>query len=123
MPSIREKLADKKSKLATPQKKMDDHPASPNGLQEGNFYTVEVELIPPDPNQPRKYFDPAVLEELSSSIKQKGILQPIIIRKEDNGTIYLVAGERRFRAAKMAGLTKISDITPCCHPLELLLFV
>jgi ParB family chromosome partitioning protein len=119
MPSIRKKLATKKTKLASPQKRIDDHPASLNGLQEGNLYNVELDLITPDPSQPRKYFDSEKLEELSQSIKEKGVLQPVIIRKNHDETLYLVAGERRFRAAKMAGLAKIPAILTRGNPMEI----
>ena len=117
--SIRDKLADKKSKLATVQKKETDHPANLNDYQEGSFYTVEIDLITPDPEQPRKYFAPEALDELSQSIKQKGVLQPVIIRKDDAGHIILVAGERRLKAAKIAGLEKIPAIITKGNPLEI----
>jgi ParB family transcriptional regulator, chromosome partitioning protein len=119
MPTIREKLAGKKSKLAGPREPMLDHPADPNVYQDGAFCKVEIALITPDPNQPRKYFDPDSLEELSRSIEQKGVLQPVIIRKEASGRIYLVAGERRFRAAKMAGLENIPAILTMGNPMEI----
>lgn len=76
-------------------------------------------MIIPDPNQPRKYFDPDSLKELSTSISQKGVLQPVIIRKQPNGKIYLVAGERRYRAAKMAGLERIPAILTKGNPMEI----
>ncbi|MEM5787022.1 MAG: ParB/RepB/Spo0J family partition protein [Syntrophobacteraceae bacterium] len=121
MPSIREKLAGKTSKLATPRERISDHPADSSGYQEGAFCTVEVALIMPDPDQPRKYFDPESLEELSQSIKQRGVLQPVIIRKQSGGEIFLVAGERRFRAARMAGLEKIPAILTRGNPMEIAL--
>lgn len=119
MPSIREKLAGKTSKLAIPREKIKDHPADPNGFQEGAFCQVEIELISPDLNQPRKYFDPDSLAELSQSIAQRGVLQPVLIRREPTGEIYLVAGERRFRAAKMAGLEKIPAVITRGNPMEI----
>lgn len=120
MPSIRDKLAKKKSKLAQPQEKPEDHPADLNDFQEGGFYQVDPGVIFPNPHQPRKYFDPEKLTELSESIKQKGVLQPIIIRRQ-SGNIYLVAGERRLRAAKMAGLEKIPAILTKGNPAEIAL--
>ena len=119
MPSIRNKLASKQSKLATVKERLEDHPANLNDLQDGGFYFVEVGLIHPDPDQPRKYFDPGSLEELSQSIKQKGVLQPVIIRKDETGNIILVAGERRFKASKLAGLKKIPAIVTKGNPLEI----
>ncbi|MHC1729791.1 MAG: ParB/RepB/Spo0J family partition protein [Syntrophobacteraceae bacterium] len=120
MPSIREKLAGKTSKLAIPRKRMENHPADPGDYQEGAFCTVEIAQITPDPNQPRKYFDPDSLAELSRSIGQTGVLQPVIIRKGSvPGEIYLVAGERRYRAAKMAGLVKIPAVITKGNPMEI----
>lgn len=119
MSSVRDQLAKAKSKLATPKEKTEDHPANLNNHQDGSFYNVEIDLIVPDPNQPRKFFNPDSLEELSQSIKQKGVLQPVIIRKDQEGKIYLVAGERRYRAAKMAGLNKIPAILTNDNPVEI----
>ena len=67
---------------------------------------VKLSLIQANPKQPRKQFSQEELEELSQSIKQFGVLQPLLVKKE--GPLYeIIAGERRFRAAKMAGLTEI----------------
>jgi len=76
----------------------------------GQFYTINISDINVDPNQPRKYIDPAALEELTASIKQHGILEPILFRQDADGRLYIVAGERRFTAAKNAGLTTIPAI-------------
>jgi len=57
--------------------------------------------------QPRKVFKDAALRELAASIKEKGILQPIIVTRTGDGTFRIVAGERRWRAASLAGLKKI----------------
>jgi ParB family chromosome partitioning protein len=119
MPSIRKKLEGKTSKLAIPRVPMADHPADPGGYQDGAFCTVDIDLITPDPNQPRKYFDQDSLAELSRSIESKGVLQPVIIRREASGKIYLVAGERRFRAARMAGLENIPAILTRGNPMEI----
>jgi len=61
----------------------------------------------PGRQQPRKYFNEAALKELSASIKEKGVLQPIIVSRTGDGTFGLIAGERRWRAAVLAGLKKI----------------
>jgi ParB family chromosome partitioning protein len=76
------------------------------------FEVEEILLtnISPDPNQPRKTFDPMALEELASSIKQHGIIQPIIVKQLDTENYQIIAGERRWRAAKAAGLTAIPVI-------------
>lgn len=114
-------MAGKQSKLATAREKIEDHPADLNGYQDGAFFNVDIEDINPDPDQPRKFFDPDALAELSESIKQKGVLQPVIIRKNEDGKIYLVAGERRFRAAKMAALDRIPCIMTKGNPMEIAL--
>lgn len=70
---------------------------------------IKLDDIRPNKNQPRKNFDPEALAELSDSIKQNGVLQPILLRKK--GQKYeIVAGERRYQAAKMAGLTEIPAV-------------
>jgi len=68
---------------------------------------VEIALINANPNQPRSYFDEATLEELAASIRELGVISPVTLRKNDDGTYLIIAGERRVRAAKMAGLTTI----------------
>ena len=70
---------------------------------------VNVSDLRPNPYQPRKKFDEEALKELSESIKEYGIIQPIIVKKSIKG-YYIVAGERRARASKLAGLTKIPAI-------------
>lgn len=70
---------------------------------------VNIDSIKPNPNQPRKVFNDTSLKELADSIKEKGILQPIVVR--DKGEYFeIVAGERRWRAAKIAGLEEIPVI-------------
>ncbi len=71
---------------------------------------IDINLISPNPRQPRQYFDEEALNELISSIKEIGILQPPVVRKRNNGTYELIMGERRFRAAKAAGLKTIPVI-------------
>lgn len=68
---------------------------------------VDVSSIKTNPNQPRKIFKEKDLEELSESIKENGIIQPLIVAELDNGQYELVAGERRLRAAKKAGLEQV----------------
>ena len=71
---------------------------------------VPLSLVSPNPFQPRRVFDEAELEELANSVKTKGVLQPILVRKLGDGGFELIAGERRWRAAKIAGLKKIPAI-------------
>ncbi len=71
---------------------------------------IEIKDISPNPRQPRTHFDPVALEELIASIKEIGILQPPVVRQTKPGKYELIMGERRFRAAKAAGLTSIPVI-------------
>jgi len=71
---------------------------------------VPLSLVSPNPFQPRRIFNEAELEELANSVKTKGVLQPILVRKLGDGGFELIAGERRWRAAKIAGLKKIPAI-------------
>lgn len=71
---------------------------------------IPLEKIIPRPNQPRRYFDSESLEILAESIKEKGVLQPILVRSIEDNRYEIVAGERRFRAAKIAGLDTIPII-------------
>ncbi len=68
---------------------------------------IELSLIDVNPYQPRTEFDEDALNELAASIKQYGIIQPITLRKLDNGRYQIISGERRCRASKMAGLTRV----------------
>jgi ParB family chromosome partitioning protein len=74
-----------------------------------DFKTILLDDIHPDPNQPRKFYDALAMEELTQSVKEKGVLQPVLIRPNGNGYI-LVCGERRYRASKEAGLTDIPAV-------------
>ena len=76
----------------------------------GQQNEVAISAISPNPHQPRKHFDPAALDELIASIKEIGILQPPVVRQTTPGKYELIMGERRFRAAKAAGLTSIPVI-------------
>lgn len=75
--------------------------------QIGQIAEVDVEKIKPNPYQPRVDFDEDALEELTKSIKQLGIVQPLTVRALTDGTYELIAGERRLRAAKGAGLVTV----------------
>lgn len=68
---------------------------------------IALEKIYPNPDQPRRTFDEEALEELALSIKEHGVISPITLRKESNNRYMIIAGERRFRAAKIAGLAAI----------------
>lgn len=68
---------------------------------------LPVELIVANPNQPRRHFDEESLNALAGSLGERGVLQPVLVRPKPGGTYELVAGERRWRAAQIAGLTEI----------------
>ena len=72
--------------------------------------TIKVSLIDPKPDQPRKFFDQESLAQLADSISCHGVLQPIIVREMTSGRYEIVAGERRWRATKLAGLTEIPAV-------------
>ena len=65
---------------------------------------LDINKIYPNPNQPRKHFDEEALQELANSIKLHGIIQPIVVNKEDDDKYMIIAGERRWRASRIAGL-------------------
>ena len=71
---------------------------------------LKVSKIEPEKNQPRKRFDEEALITLADSIKEHGVIQPIAVRESDNGYYKIIAGERRWRASKLAGLTEIPAI-------------
>lgn len=68
---------------------------------------IPLTLIAPNPGQPRTTFSTEALEELAASIRELGVIQPLSLRRLDDGTYQIIAGERRWRAAKMAGLTSV----------------
>lgn len=69
--------------------------------------TLKLTDVSPNPDQPRRYFDDEALAELAASVEQHGILQPLLVRPMPDGSYQIVAGERRWRAARMAGLTQV----------------
>ena len=71
---------------------------------------VPIGMISANPDQPRQHFDQASLEELAASIREHGVLQPVLVRPQAGGGFQLIAGERRWRAAKIAGLEEVPAI-------------
>lgn len=86
----------------------------------GNVLKINLENIHPNPYQPRQFFDEEQLNSLADSIKRKGILQPVLVQKIGEENYQLVAGERRFRASKIAGLEEIPAIVVEFSPEEML---
>ncbi|MBU0482094.1 MAG: ParB/RepB/Spo0J family partition protein [Proteobacteria bacterium] len=81
-----------------------------NDTATGTLISCAIDRIVPNPYQPRKEMDQEALRQLADSIKEKGVLQPLIVRKKDDGDYELVAGERRLQAATIAGLEKVPVI-------------
>jgi ParB family transcriptional regulator, chromosome partitioning protein len=76
----------------------------------GTLYEINVKDLQADQSQPRKYFDPAAHQDLVNSLQKQGVLQPILFRTDQDGVLFIVAGERRVQAAKEAGLETIPAI-------------
>ena len=72
--------------------------------------SIKISAIRPNPSQPRVTFEPASLSALADSIAQHGIIQPLTVRKLQSGYYQIIAGERRWRAARMAGLSEVPAI-------------
>jgi ParB family chromosome partitioning protein len=85
-------------------------PIEPERGDEPTYLEVPVDGIKPNPDQPRSRFDDETLEELAASITSVGVLQPVVLSRAEDGTLYLIAGERRWRAARKAGLTTIPAV-------------
>ena len=74
---------------------------------EGELLTLPISKVEPRKEQPREYFDEQALAELADSIAQYGLIQPITVRKLDSGYYQIIAGERRWRASRLAGLDEV----------------
>jgi ParB family chromosome partitioning protein len=87
--------------------------------EKGSLYQLSMSLLTPDPEQPRKFFDEQALAELQASIVSHGVLQPVLVREGVDGTFIIVSGERRYQAAKNAGLETIPAILSDGEPAEI----
>lgn len=88
----------------------DPEPATAVATASDSVGTMEINTIRPNPYQPRSEFDPKEIESLADSLKRDGLLQPVVVRPAGAGFYQLVAGERRWRAAKLAGLARVPVI-------------
>ena len=95
-------------------------PETVSGDPQARVREVPVGQVSPNPYQPRTLFDPIKLEELVSSIREHGVLQPILVREVGHERFQIVAGERRFRAAQAAGLEQVPAIVKECNERDLL---
>ena len=84
---------------------------------EGTYFQCPIEAIEPNPYQPRMVFQNAELEDLARSIREKGVLTPLLVSKGEKG-YRLIAGERRWRAAQKAGLDRIPVVVRETTPVE-----
>jgi len=85
-------------------------------------HQIRIDAIVPNRYQPRQIFHPAELAELAASIKESGLLQPILVRRKGDGIYELISGERRWRATKEAGLETIQAVVRNCSDQEAILF-
>src|ERR671927_657029 len=81
--------------------------APSDGEREAELRELPVELISPNPSQPRRHFDEASLVALADSLRERGVLQPVLVRPLPGGSYELIAGERRWRAAQLAGFDTV----------------
>lgn len=93
-----------------PQRPAATVPPAPAAPVDGSVTLVPIDKVKPNPNQPRREFDPTAMMELTQSVERDGIIQPIIVRRAGPGEYEIIAGERRWRAAKTAGLTEVPVI-------------
>ncbi len=80
------------------------------GINVSDVQSIEIDLIAPNPYQPRKNFDEDALNELAASIEEFGLIQPVVLYKDNEGSYTLIAGERRLRACKILGKTDIKAV-------------
>jgi len=98
----------------------------PQGASSSGLKRVSIDAITPNPHQPRTVFDPDALQELADSIREMGLIQPLIVQETDAGAgqggarYQLITGERRWRAARMAGLQHVEVIVKDASPQEML---
>ena len=93
---------------------------SPSRIKTSDLSKIDIELIDVNPWQPRNEFEENALSELSNSIKNHGLIQPITVRKGENGRYQLIAGERRLRASKLAGLKEITAYIRTASDMQML---
>jgi ParB family chromosome partitioning protein len=79
-------------------------------LDSDQLKEIDIDRILPNSQQPRKNFDETALEELADSIREHGVVQPVVVRPLDDGFFQLIAGERRWRASQRAGLLRVPAV-------------
>ena len=95
-----------------------DPPSTQDRVEEGGFRTLSIDAIRRGKHQPRRIVEESALEELAHSVRARGIVQPIVVRPSVAGTFEIVAGERRWRAAQMAGMDEVPAVVRDCSDQE-----
>ena len=95
-----------------------DQPIAPSRSEDGGFRSLPVDSIRRGRHQPRRIVEESALEELADSVRARGIVQPIVVRSATAGTYEIVAGERRWRAAQMAGMDEVPAVVRECSDQE-----
>ena len=95
-----------------------DQPIAPSPSGDGGFRSLPVDAIRRGRHQPRRIVEESALEELADSVRARGIVQPIVVRSATAGTYEIVAGERRWRAARMAGMDEVPAVVRECSDQE-----
>ncbi len=100
-------------------------PAISQGIMESipegsRIWHIAIENVEPNPDQPRQVFNKEALAELANSIREKGIIQPLLVRKKEDGKFEIIAGERRWRAAQLAGLKEVPALIKTSEDQEVL---
>lgn len=111
--------AEDKKEAPTPQKNSST-PLAPQVPLEHRVWQIPIEKIQPNKEQPRKRFEKEALEELAASIKQKGIIQPLLLKKLEGDRYEIIAGERRWRASQKANLKEVPAILKDLQQQEVL---
>jgi ParB family chromosome partitioning protein len=118
IPAIKEGFAEKTEALKT--EAAAPAPVVPQVPAHMRIWNIAIEKLFPNPNQPRQVFDKEPLEELALSIMEKGIIQPLLVRKGEDDTFEIIAGERRWRAAQIAGLKEVPALLKNSEDQEVL---
>ncbi len=106
--------------VAPPVEKLEPAPTATNVPNQLRIWKIAIEKVEPNPKQPRRIFAPEPLHELAASIREKGVIQPILVRQRVSGNFEIIAGERRWRAAQLAGLQEIPAIVKDSEDQEVL---
>ncbi|MGE5595630.1 MAG: ParB/RepB/Spo0J family partition protein, partial [Hyphomicrobiales bacterium] len=93
---------------------------APAPARRGGPDYIDIDLVAPNPEQPRTHFEPEKLRELADSIREHGIIQPLVVSRDEAGGYRLIAGERRLQAARLSGLDKVPVIVREAEDSELL---